>query len=86
MQALAEARAREIAERRDLILQLRALMGPSNRSSGGGGSRAGGRQVDETAVAELGINEQMSLLELRERLVVLQRQRKEEVRRAGAHT
>ena len=40
-------------------------------------------QADETAVAERGMNEQMSLLELRERLAVLQRRQKEEVRRLG---
>jgi hypothetical protein len=74
-QARAEAEARELAERRDLIMQLRAL------TASAGGAAAGRRRAaaaDDTAVSERGINDQMSLMELRERLAVAQRRRAEE--------
>jgi hypothetical protein len=73
-----------MAEKRDIIMRLRALMERGPGSGGGGGGGAGGRKVvDETAAAERGMNEQMSLLELRERLAVAQRRQREEVGARG---
>eukprot|EP00879_Flechtneria_rotunda_P023399 GHRR01024751.1.p1 GENE.GHRR01024751.1~~GHRR01024751.1.p1 ORF type:complete len:417 (+),score=203.10 GHRR01024751.1:292-1542(+) len=82
-QRRAEAAAKGAAERRDIIAQLRGLekaANAGNKQQAGSGVKA----FDPTAVAEYGINEQMSLEELRARLAAAKHRQQEEEERARA--
>ena len=73
---VAEAKRLEVAKRADLIKQIRALeLVPRRRLTA----------VDPTYTPELGLLEQMSLAELRERLCVVEQERHEEVTQKRAN-
>eukprot|EP00775_Hariotina_reticulata_P001557 gene1557-1897_t len=80
----AEAAAKEAAERRDLIAQLRGLERAATIQSSCRGGASRGKMFDRTAVADLGMNNQMSLEELRARLAAARQRQLEEEERARA--
>lgn len=73
-QQRAEQAALEAAERRDIIAQLRGL-----EKAAKGRSKQLGKVFDPTAVSEYGMNNQMSLAELRVRLAAAKQRQLEEV-------
>lgn len=74
-QQRAEQAAREAAERRDIIAQLRGLEKAAKAQQ-----KQQGKLFDATAVSEYGMNNQMSLAELRARLTAAKQRQLEEVR------
>lgn len=73
-QQRAEQAAREAAERRDIIAQLRGLEKAAKAQQ-----KQQGKVFDPTAVSEYGMNNQMSLTELRARLLAAKERQLEEV-------